>query len=143
MDDNERTVDLKWSLWSMHKAHWEDRAPGVWDWMKSRDDYAGEGLDPTRTYPAPPAIVNTAPWKEIRYGRVEFFGEGSAEVHFYTEDDDDDGTPGTHIGPTTVEAESFEELMHLIDHREIDLLRASGENPDERCIECGYPQEGD
>lgn len=52
-------VDLKWSLWSADRDHWEECAKDAYDRIAKA--FTGE---------APPVCVYTAPRKEIRYGTV-------------------------------------------------------------------------
>lgn len=55
VDLGEIKVDLKWSLWSADKKHWEQHAPRVWEDIEKLK--AGQKMH-----------VRTAPRKEIRYG---------------------------------------------------------------------------
>jgi hypothetical protein len=77
---HEADVDLKYALWSADPSYWEDYAPGVYGMM---EDLQGT-LDLL--------IINTAPRKEIRYGRVEINvmedGQWAARGTFHTEWDD-------------------------------------------------------
>lgn len=74
-NENEVSVDLKWSLWSTSADHWQNycRAGEVWDAMLA----AFRGKRPALT-------VYTSPRKEIRYGEV-VVGQGRASGYFYCE----------------------------------------------------------
>ena len=116
-----RTVDLKWSVWSMDKAYWEEYSPGTWDWMREWFDASlDDGNPESAGLSEGPRIVHTAPRKEIEFGTVEIL-PGEAHIHFYTEYDEGIRKEAPHIFDT-IEAETFDELMHLIDHRALDLL---------------------
>lgn len=143
-EDYERTVDLKWSLWSRDKETWEEYAPGILDWMRKWFEAStDEGNPESAGLSDSPRKVGTAPRKEIRFGDVEIEPE-KAHVHFWAEWD---SGRQFHI-QETVEAETFQELMHKIDHLEVDLMRdecAADKSrkgwklQDLRCHECGYP----
>lgn len=134
------TVDLKWALWSQDADYWEDRAPGMWKRMK--EAFNGENF---------PAKFCTAPKKEIRYGNV-IIGNGVATGTFRALWDEPRDL-ANHLGVDveyywayeffletlpmleggdvgvekefSVEAETFEELMELIDDVESDLIEES------------------
>jgi hypothetical protein len=114
VDNYTARVDLKWSLWSMDKNYWEQYAPGVWDWAREWFEASTDDGNPESAgLSDAPRVIHTAPWKEIRFGTVEF-QPGSAKVHFWAEFDDDcDATPPNIT--ITIEAETFDELMARID----------------------------
>ena len=129
----EKSVDLKWSLWSRDKGVWDERAPGVWELM--HDAFFGHGN----------VSIETAPRKEIRFGIV-LIRKGAADVEFEAEWDH-----RKFVVHEVIWANLFEDLMHHIDHREVDLMRDEhkayhskhGEKLTSiRCHECGYPYEG-
>ena len=131
----ERNVNLKWSLWSTSKGYWEERAPGVWDWMREWFDASLDDGNPESAGTADyPRILRTEPHKEIRYGTVEI-QPGEAKVHFWALWDNG---RTFHINEV-IEAETFEELVHQIEHCEVQLIRECRYNRTERCIECGWP----
>jgi hypothetical protein len=129
-------VNLKWALWSKHKAYWDERAPGVWEKLEACPP--GETLE-----------VASAPQKEIRYGTVRISrnddGTWQAYVHFVTEwDSPEDLTDALDLSPEAIQgvlpfteygepgiereehvkAPSFQELMRLIRNEEILLIKA-------------------
>lgn len=143
-DHETRTVDLKWSLWSLDKETWEERSPGTWDWMRDWFEASGDPGNPEMPeLTDSPRVVSTAPRKEIRVGEVAIYS-GYAIVRFSAEWDNG----RTFQANGHVEAETFTELMHLIDHLELDLIREQheayhgkqgGKLTHLRCHECGYP----
>ena len=119
----DKHVDLKWSLWSKDKSYWEEYAPGAWDWMRQWFDASiDDGNPESAGLNDRPRIIHTAPRKEIRFGNVEF-QPGQAKVTFWAEYDDD-----VHEEPPyfceTIEAETFEEAMALIDEIEERIIAA-------------------
>lgn len=64
MDDCRLSVDLKWSAWSADWSIWDDYSPGSWERMEEAWR-TGRRL-----------VVETAPKREIRYGRVVFASGG-------------------------------------------------------------------
>lgn len=147
--DYSRTVDLKWSLWSRDKATWDEHSPGTWGWMREWFNASSDDGNPESPgLSDAPRIVETAPRKEIRFGKVAI-SPGSALVHFYAKwDNGREFHVGQEHAGELIEAETFEELMHLIDHREVDLMRAECAADHNkkgwrlrqlRCHECGYP----
>jgi hypothetical protein len=129
------SVDLKWSLWSTHRDHWDEYAPGLWDMMEAAFNglEVSAPLDPQDQGDGAIVTVNTAPRKEIRYGTVTI-AYGYAEVDFWTEPDDE--YDQEHKGRTYEEADlhwggrveldpetaTFEDLMALIDAEEDKLI---------------------
>ena len=134
----EKQVDLKWSIWSMNRPHWEDRVPGTWDWMKEWFDASGDTGNPEdQPLRDSPRVVTSSPKKEIRWGKVSI-SPGRMEVEFRVERDNGK----VFLVSDVIEADTFEEAMHLVDHREIDLMRDSkdyGKRAKCRCLDCGYP----
>jgi hypothetical protein len=140
----ERTVDLKWSVWSRDKTVWDERAPGVWEWMREWFEASTDDGNPESAgLSGLPRKVSTAPRKEIRFGDVEI-SPGQAQVHFWAEWD----SGRIFSVEAVIETETFEELMHQIDHLEVDLMRdqCAAEHirkgwrlQELRCDECGYP----
>ena len=133
--DYERSVDLKWSLWLRDKDDWECYAPGLWDWMRhwyeaSTDDGNHESAGLVDA----PRVLHTAPRKEIRFGEVKV-SPGRMDVHFWAEWDN-----GRQFHCwATVEEETFEAAMHEVDHCEVEVIRACGDDRKLRCHDCGYP----
>lgn len=116
------SIDLKWSLWSTQRTYFDEYAPGVWDTMRAAFDGTGTEV-----------LVNTAPRKEIRYGSV-LVQPGQMHVHFWAEWDNGQ----TFHVDDTVGGGTFEMAMHAADHREVDLIGVSEEQPGEECLDCGY-----
>lgn len=127
-------VDLKWSVWSMDETEWEERAPGAWEQMREYFDASTDPGNPEQSeLVGHPLVVNSGPRKEIRWGTVEI-SPGRATVKMWAEWDN-----GTQfLLEEQIEAETFEELMHLIDHCEIELIRVNQDIKKLRCS-CGYP----
>jgi hypothetical protein len=142
------TVDLKWSLWSADRGHWDEYAPGTWERMAAA--YAGTDA---------PLAVSSSPRKELRGGRVTI-RPGAATVSFrctwddvrdlmdtYGLDPDDQelrsqvtsyfeggigfDADGDTVGASesaSVEAGTFAELIAAIDAVEDLLLEVEREN---------------
>lgn len=122
-DNYTASVDLKWSLWSKDKSYWEAHAPGLWDWMREWFEASTDDGNPESAgLSDAPRVIHTAPWKEIRFGTVEF-QPGEAKVHFWSEFDDDCEQEAPDYRET-IEAETFEELMAKIDEVEERLIEA-------------------
>ena len=126
----ERSVDLKWGLWSSDKATWEQFAPGAWEEMRAAFNGTGPAIE-----------IVTAPRKEIRCGRV-VISKGQASGRFTCEWDDceslaevlgtvcDDAfretvpfsastcEPGTDWEFEIKKCRSFDSLMNKIDSEE-------------------------
>jgi hypothetical protein len=105
------TVDLRWSLWSANKGTWDDDEPGAWDYIK------GQALRGNCV------VVNTAPWKEIRFGTVDIrHAQRDGFVAWATfRSEWDDGTSDV-VGECEVWAKTFRSLMYQIDQLEVELI---------------------
>ena len=132
MADTILAVDLKWSLWSLERDVWNERAPGAWERMEEAFTTG------------PPVKVETAPGKEIRFGYA-LISPGSFRLDFYTEWDNG---RQIHITDASGCPRDFAQLMHWIDHCEVDLLRKDHQEDRGckarrletiRCHDCGYP----
>jgi hypothetical protein len=135
-DNYTANVNLKWSLWSVNKGYWEEYAPGVWEWMR---EWYDANTDPGNPEAAElsdaPRVVNTAPKKEIRQGVVTIY-PGRMTVDFWGEDDNG----GSDHFTADIEAETFAEAMHQVDHIELGLIRDFEQQTDINCTaqNCTY-----
>ena len=114
-------VDLKWSLWSRCRGHWDEYAPGVVEQLDLME-------------PGQRLIINTAPRKEIRFGQVRVscsFNDRKVSPTIYTAtgyfqngdfDGLEDGDPEPVTLDISVSASTPDELLAAVDRVEAALI---------------------
>ena len=130
-----KNIDLRWSLWSDDLGIWERES----DALELINSYLGmlelasdEVDDPDATL-----TIQTAPWKEIRFGEVKFKGDRITvsfrsewdEIHELIEDDDPDEVIweiyNELANPSIVEVLSVKEITKDIKSQDAkDYLKA-------------------
>ena len=111
---SEVRVNLKWSLWSAHEEHWQERAPAVLATMR-------EGIEGGQILETGCGItIRTAPHKEIRYGEVTIYprdGRLYADVRFSSEWDEPSALADTllhEIGVTDASDATYDRAVEWV-----------------------------
>lgn len=110
------TVDLKHALWSRDRGYWEEFAPNTLSHLAAGFDGAFDEFGDT-------IVIETAPRKEIRFGKVVVDPKaGRVTVTFNSEFDDDSDVQGVWESDEFPLPDTLEEFLARVDDVEGRLI---------------------
>jgi hypothetical protein len=110
------SVDLKHALWSKDRDYWQEYAPNTLAHLIAGFDGAFDEHGDT-------IVIETAPRKEIRFGKVVLDPKaGTVTVTFNSEFDDDADIQGVWESDEFPLPETLDEFLALVDDAEARLI---------------------